>query len=136
MVTQVTGASPNCTNPRCRYCPKLNTDGHIVASVTGKMYRTQHNISCNSNNLVYCISCTRCKKQYVGQTKNSLKQRFQGHFYQIAHDVEKTEVSRHFKGNGHQGITKSSTIKGNRAVCLCASTLRSLSLWEAAWLVL
>ena len=36
--------------------------------------------------------------------KNSLKQRFQGHFYQIAHDAEKTEVSRHFNGNGHQGI--------------------------------
>ena len=37
-------------------------------------------------------------------TKNSLKQRFQGQFYQIAHDAENTEVSRHFNGNGHHGI--------------------------------
>ena len=76
------------TNPCCRYCPKLNTDGHIKVSVTGKKYRRRHNVSCNSNNLVYCITCTRCGKQYVGQTKNSLKQRFQGHFYQIAHDAD------------------------------------------------
>ena len=97
-MTHVTGAPWICDNPRCRYCPKLNTDGHIVTSVTGKKYRARHNVSCNSNNLVYCISCTRCGKQYVGQTKNSLKQRFQGHFYQIVHDAEKTEVSRHFNG--------------------------------------
>ena len=75
-----------------------------IASVTGKKYRTQHNVSCTSNNLVYCISCIRCRKQYVGKTKNSLKQRFQGHFYQIAHGAEKTEVSRHFNRNGHHGM--------------------------------
>ena len=78
-VTHVTGAPLKCDNPRCRYCPKLCTDLHIVASVTGKTYRSRHNVSCNSNNLVYCISSTRCGKHYVGQTKNSLKQRFQGH---------------------------------------------------------
>ena len=54
--------------------------------------------------LVYCISCKRCGQQYVGQTKNSLKQRFQSHFYYIAHDVEKTEVSGHFNREGHNGL--------------------------------
>ena len=101
-MARANGSPPKCTNHRCRYCPKLNTDGHIKASVMGKKYRTRHNVSCNSNNLVYCITCTICRKQYVGQTKNSLKQRFQWHFYQIAHDAEKTELSRHFIGNGHQ----------------------------------
>ena len=93
-----------CTNRKCRYCPLLNTEGQVVATVTGRKYRTKHNVTCNSNNLIYCITCRRCKKQYVGQTKNSLKQRFQGHFYQVVHDVEKTEVSRHFNRNGHRGL--------------------------------
>ena len=93
-----------CTNRKCRYCPLLNKEGHIVATVTGRKYRTKHNVTCNSNNLVYCITCWRCEKQYVGQTKNSLKQRFQGHFYLDVHDVEKTELSRHFNQNGHQGL--------------------------------
>ena len=51
-VTHVTGAPPKCYNPRCRYCPKLCADGHIVAPVTGKKYLTRHNVSCNSNNLI------------------------------------------------------------------------------------
>ena len=93
-----------CTNRKCRYCPLLNTEGQIVATVTGRKYRMKHNVMCKSNNLVYCITCRRCKKQYLGQTKNSLKQRFQGHFYQVVHDVEKTEVSRHFNRNGHRGL--------------------------------
>ena len=76
---------------KCRYCPLLNTEGHIVATVMRRKYRTKHNMT--------------CKKQYVGQTKNSLKQRFQCHFYQEVHDVEKTELSRHFNRNGHQGLT-------------------------------
>ena len=62
-----------CTNRKCRYCPLLNMEGHIVASVTSRKYRTKHNVTCKSNNLVYCITCQRCKKQYVGQTKNGLK---------------------------------------------------------------
>ena len=99
------GQDKKCTNRKCRYCPLLNTEGHIVATVTNRKHRTKHNVTCKSNNLVYCITCRRCKKQYVGQTKNSLKQRFQGHFYQVVHDVEKTEVSRHFNRNGHQGLT-------------------------------
>ena len=94
-----------CTNRKCRYCPLLNTEGHIVATVTNRKYRTKYNVTCKYNNLVYCITCRRCKKQYVGQTKNSLKQRFQGHFYQGVHDVEKNELSRHFNRNGHQGLT-------------------------------
>ena len=28
-VAHVKGTSPKCTNPHCRHCPKLNTDGHI-----------------------------------------------------------------------------------------------------------
>ena len=69
-----------CTNHKCRYCPLLNTEGHIMATVSCRKYCTKHNMKCNSNNLVYCITCIRFKKQYVGQTKNSLKLRFHGHF--------------------------------------------------------
>ena len=91
--TQTRRAITTCTNCRCQYCHLLNEEGHIMATITGRKIHTKHNVTCNSNNLVYCITCRRCKKQYVGQTKNSLKQRFQGHFYQIVHDGEKTEVT-------------------------------------------
>ena len=31
-----------CTNRKCRYCSLLNTEGHIVATVTSRKYRTKH----------------------------------------------------------------------------------------------
>ena len=55
-----------CTNCKCRYCPLLNTEGHIVATVTGSKYCTKHKVTCN---LVYCITCRRCKKQCVGSAQ-------------------------------------------------------------------
>ena len=76
-MAQANGTLLKCTNSHCRYCPKLNTDGHIKASVTGTKYQTRHNISCNSNNLVYSITYMRCRKQDVVQTKNTLKQSFE-----------------------------------------------------------
>ena len=88
----------------CRYCPLLDRTGKIRAHSTGREYRTRHNVTCNSNNLTYCITCKRCGKQYVGQTKNNLKERFKSHFYQIVHDHEKTEVSRHFNSGNHEQL--------------------------------
>ena len=42
------------------------------------------------------ITCMTCKIQYVGQTKNRLITRFQGHYHKIKHDND-TTVGRHFK---------------------------------------
>ena len=79
-----------CIAHSCRYCPKLNTTGKITSKVTGQKYHSRTKATCNSNNIVYCISCRTCGKQYVGQTKNTVKKRFQAHFYQIAHEPQKT----------------------------------------------
>ena len=94
----------SCIAHSCRYCPKLNTTCKITSKVTGRKYHSRTKATCNSNNIVYCISCRTCGKQYVGQTKNSVKKRFQAHFYQIAHEPQKTEVSRHFNQRDHHKL--------------------------------
>ena len=93
-----------CKSKHCRYCPILDKSGKVKAHTTGRTYRSRQNVCCNSNNLIYCITCKRCGKQYVGQTKNSLKERFKSHFYQIAYDPKKTEVSRHFNQKNHSRL--------------------------------
>ena len=55
-----------CTNPSCRYCKSLNTTGTIKSHTTSRSYSTREKADCTSNNLVYCISCKKCGKQYVG----------------------------------------------------------------------
>jgi peptide-methionine (R)-S-oxide reductase len=74
-----------CKSKNCRYCPRLDHSGTILNFHTGESFPTKINITCNSNNLIYCIKCTICPKLYVGQTKNAT-------------------VSRHFNKADHLGI--------------------------------
>ena len=53
------------------------------------------NVNCQSSNLIYLITCKHCGIHYVGQTKNRLLTRFQGHYHDIKTKND-TTVSRHF----------------------------------------
>ena len=101
---------------QCNYCPLLNTSGTITCHVTKKQFICKMNITCRSSNLVYCISCKTCGKQYVGQTKRTILERFQGHFNKIKkcqtgrredpillRQQEKDAVGTHFSAEDHHG---------------------------------
>ena len=55
---------------RSNYCPKLNTDGQILCSASGRFY------SCSSD-LVFCITCKMCEIQYVNWRYATKKRTFQ-----------------------------------------------------------
>ena len=63
--------------------------------ITGQKYVTMVNTNCQSSNTIYLITCADCGIQYVGQTKNRLLTRFQGHHFDIKNQND-TTVSRHF----------------------------------------
>ena len=93
-----------CTTTTCRYCPRLNTSGHIISTYTNRSYSTKARVDCKSGNLIYCIACKTCKIQYVGQTKRRLMDRFQGYFYNIASKSTKDTIGQHFNQLDHHGI--------------------------------
>ena len=99
-----------CQRPTsCRYCRILNKTGKIKSHSTGKSYSSLKKVNCQSSNLIYLITCDKCGIQYVGQTKNRLLIRFQGHFNDIAHDRD-TTVARHLNRCNTEGtILKSNT---------------------------
>ncbi len=68
-----------CKHINCKYCSLIDTSGRIVSTYTKCKYTTRSNVTCQSNNLIYCITCKNCKKQYVGQTGDSIYKRFDGH---------------------------------------------------------
>ena len=86
---------PKCKRPRsCKYCPLLDLSG----SIRNRQYtrfRTEHKGSCQSNNSIYCITCTRTKKVYVGQTKRKIMSRMYEHLSDIKNNRD-TTVARHF----------------------------------------
>ena len=120
-LTNLKGKPSNntCSNKKCRYCPLIDKSGTIRCHVTGKEYPCKTNISCKSSNLVYTITCNTCSQQYVGQTKRTLANRFQGHFYNTTSAIStrcatdqdkpatriepKDGVSSHFSRHDHKG---------------------------------
>jgi hypothetical protein len=101
----------------CRYCPKLDHSGRISSHYNNRSYLTKKHISCRSNNLIYCITCSTCGLQYVGQTSNHIGERFKMHFQNIKSAKEirsgkklpiknkrEEPIGRHFSSPDHNGI--------------------------------
>ena len=57
--------------------------------------------NCKTANVVYVIECTKCKKQYVGETENALHIRMNGHRSDIEHRRLEKPVANHFNSEGH-----------------------------------
>ena len=93
-----------CDNKNCRYCPRINTGGKITSPSTKRTYSAKINISCQSSNLVYCMSCKKCGIQYVGQTKRRLMDRFQDHFHKISRNTPGSDIGAHFNSANHRGL--------------------------------
>ena len=93
-----------CFRPNCRYCPKLNRTGAIRSPITDRKYNTIMKCDCETNNIIYCIICSRCHKQYVGHTKRTLRQRMYEHFRFISQNNNTHSVGRHFNSVDHKGL--------------------------------
>ena len=101
---QMPKKSKRCSRKNCRYCNKLNKSGHIRSPITDRQYNTIRNCDCETNNIIYCISCKKCSKQYVGHTKRALRDRMCEHFRFISQDNNSHSVGRHFNDPDHRGL--------------------------------
>ena len=71
-----------CCNSRhgCLTCPYINHGkSSYTFTNTGETRQIKNHITCDSTNLTYMIQCKRCKKQYMGKTKRTLRERFKEH---------------------------------------------------------
>ena len=101
-----------CTDKRCRVCDYLVEGTRFSSGVTGKSYIINFNMGCNSDHVIYVISCTRCAMQYVGSTINKLRIRFNNQKSRLNSHVKLTTVNRvkddiiykHFNQPDHQGL--------------------------------
>ncbi len=74
--------------------------GRIVSHVTGRTYHAPVGANCQSNNLIYLITCKKCHAQYVGETYRTLGDRIYEHLYSIRKNGD-TPVAEHFNSHGH-----------------------------------
>ena len=68
-----------CYNTRCKTCTHLNCSTVFSSTVTRRNYPIRHKATCTSSNVIYLITCSKCKKQYVGMTTKQLNVRINHH---------------------------------------------------------
>ena len=63
--------SCKCHGTHYVVCLNVNETSNFTSSVTHETYKINHKSDCNSNCLIYLLTCKQCSKQYVGQTKDN-----------------------------------------------------------------
>ncbi len=78
----------------CVTCELFVEGSSFRSEMTGRCYRFVPPVNCRTASVVYLVSCNRCRKQYVGKTEQTLRQRHYGHRREI--ETAASPLGRHF----------------------------------------
>ena len=85
-----------CINKRCKLCPYTSTTESFSSTTTSRCYYIFQGMGCKTRNVVYLITCKSCSKQYVGETKDPLNIRINGHRSSIYTNDQESPIGPHF----------------------------------------
>ena len=89
----------NCTIASCSKCDIcksfLITDSNFICTVTVKTYLLKCNLSCDSFNVIYLITCSNRREQNLGSAI-SFKERFKIRKSDITTEKDRCGAARHF----------------------------------------
>ena len=79
--------------------------GRNVEKISGpkRSIKITDHFTCTSVNVIYCITCTLCKKLYIGETGRRLGDRFREHLRDVEKDDKDASkpIARHFNLPNH-----------------------------------
>ena len=101
-----------CLNVNCVTCPYVSPGREVKCTATGENFHINSPVSCDTENVIYCITCKRCQQQYVGQSGNQLSSRIAQHRGYINNYNKHKEAGKatqptgeHFNLPGHHGVS-------------------------------
>jgi hypothetical protein len=100
-VNKSSGAFTGCVQSKCLTCRfHAEPKKQIKSSNNDRIITIKNNISCNTINIIYIITCRKCKQQYVGETGRSLRERVNDHRSAIKNKSD-TPIGIHFNMREH-----------------------------------
>ena len=101
----------------CKLCHTLSTKDHFVSSSTHRVYEATipgkvTSLNCNSTNVIYLITCRKCRLQYVGETAQLLRDRIRHHNSCMNHP-EKDNTCKILSEHFSKGSCKNATFSVN-----------------------
>ena len=96
-----------CKRTRCKTCPFISNT--VKISGPNRSVKVTDHFTCIFTNVIYGITCTLCKKIYIGETGRRLADRFREHLRDAEQnntDASKP-VTRHFNlpNHSHDNMT-------------------------------
>uniref|UniRef100_A0A803JPB3 Reverse transcriptase domain-containing protein n=1 Tax=Xenopus tropicalis TaxID=8364 RepID=A0A803JPB3_XENTR len=85
-----------CGARRCVTCTYIKRSTSFRSSVSKKSFEMRMYANCNTQYVIYLLTCLHCDIQYVGCTTRSLKSRMREHIRHIVSKDSNSPVSRHF----------------------------------------
>jgi hypothetical protein len=119
-----------CKSKNCKCCIHMDCTYKFSNFNNSKEFFIDHDFNCNSSNLVYLITCSKCKLQYVGQTKRALRERLNNHRSNIKLKLN-TAIAIHFNQPSHS-ITN---LKIKPIIDITNSTVQECNDTELKWIL-
>ena len=88
-----------CNKP-CNVCPYINTTKTTTSNQTKKTFDLKGLFTCATTGVIYLADCSKCHKQYVGQTGRKFHDRVMEHLNSIFHKTN--TIGIHFSSPQHK----------------------------------
>jgi hypothetical protein len=88
----------SCNKP-CSICPYVLKSKEFMSTTTKEKFIMTGDYTCTTKGVIYITTCSKCLKQYVGQTGRKLSDRIKEHLNCICLQKEVTGI--HYNSKGH-----------------------------------
>ena len=102
-----------CGSSRCQVCKSISITEEFTSFTTKKTYKINHSFDCNDKCLIYLLSCKSCGKQYVGNTTDHFRSRWNNYKSDVRkaesgdmENVKQKFLQKHFLQRDHWGFHK------------------------------
>ena len=96
--------STKCNRRRCTNCSSIIERTNFTSTNTDETFNLHFSGNCTSKDVIYLITCKKCKMQYNGQTHQLLSNCMNSHKFNIRNMGDpsfSTNVPIHFNSNDH-----------------------------------
>ncbi|MCP4119430.1 MAG: GIY-YIG nuclease family protein [Desulfobacteraceae bacterium] len=91
-----------CNTQTCNICPYIHPTSTTQSSNNSTITISINcEATCDTKNVVYCITCSHCKIQYIGETGRTLRARISEHIGYIRMNNNNTTTGQHFQQQNH-----------------------------------
>ena len=107
--------SYKCRCNRCQVCQSITETEMFICNNDQRSYKINHSFDCNEKCLIYLLTCNYCQKQYVGQTVDIFRNRWNNYkdnarkFDRGEHFMQR-HLYEHFTLPGHYGFLHDASI--------------------------